>query len=248
MGEIRTIGFDKKIRYAWMDAVAYWASAGLSPEEIQSKLESLLKNQLADTGKRSSLSKVRTILMRIWVPQDDEVQELRESAYALYSNATENEKLLLHWGLSGATYPFFFQVAEHTGRLLTITQELRSRQVVRRIKEKYGERSTLDYAVPRVVRSFAEWGVLEPSKKYMVLTPARPRQIQKNPSLTSWFMEALIRAAGKQMIPFSSITRSPAVFPFSIEAQISDVEVNPRLTLYRQNVDEDMVMLKSRME
>jgi hypothetical protein len=48
------------------------------------------------------------------------------------------------------------------------------------------------------------------------------------------------------MIPFSSITRSPAVFPFSIEAQLSDVEVNPRLALYRQNVDEDMVIWKDR--
>jgi hypothetical protein len=247
MAEIRSIGFDKKIRYSWMDAVAYWASAGLSPEQIRSKLESLLKDQLADTGERSSLSKVRSILMRIWVSQNDEVQELRELAQTLYPHATENEKLLLHWGLSGATYPFFFQVAEHTGRLLSITQELRSRQVVRRIKEKYGERSTLYYAVPRVVRSFVEWGVLEPSEKYQVLTPAQPRKIEKNPPLVSWFIEALIRATGKQMIPFSSITRSPAVFPFSIEAQFSDVEVNPRLTLYRQNVDEDMVMLRSHL-
>lgn len=244
MDEIKTIGFDKKIRYAWMDAVAYWASGGLSQEEIRDNLDSLLKSKLADTGKRSSLSKVRSILLRIWGIQEDNVQSLRESAYSLYPVASDKEKLLLHWGLTAATYPFFYQVAEHTGRLLSITNEIRSRQVVRRIKEKYGERSTLDYAVPRVVRSFVEWGVLQPGDKHLVLKPSMPKRIEKNPQLISWFMEAIIRATGKQIIPFSSITGGPAMFPFSIETRISDVEVNSRLTVYRQNVDEDMVLLK----
>jgi len=191
------------------------------------------------------LSKVRSILMRIWVIQDDGLRDLRKDAYALYPHAKKNEKLLLHWGLSAATYPFFHQVAEHTGRLLTITQEIRPRQVVRRLKERYGERSTLDYAAPRVVRSFVEWGVLENSEKHAVLKPSPKRRIEKNPQLISWFIEASIRAAGKQMIPFSITIVNHAMFPFSIEAQISDVEVNPRLSVYRQNVDEDMVLLKS---
>jgi hypothetical protein len=182
--------------------------------------------------------------MRIWVLQDDELQDLREAAYALYPEASDNEKLLLHWGLTAATYPFFYQVAEHTGRLLSITNEIRSRQVVRRIKEKFGERSTLDYAVPRVVRSFVEWGVLEPGEKNLVLKPTPSRKIDKNQQLISWFMEAIIRATGKQMIPFYSITGSPALFPFTIETQISDVEVNSRLAVYRQNVDDDMIMVR----
>ncbi len=91
-----------------------------------------------------------------------------------------------------------------------MTQEIRSRQVVRRLKERYGERSTLDYAAQRIVRSFVEWG-----------------------------------GSGKQMLPLSSITGGPAAVPFSIEAQISDVEANPRLSVYRQNVDKDMVIFKN---
>jgi hypothetical protein len=244
MSEVKTIGFDKKIHYSWMDAAAYWASGGYPREEIRSHLDSLLKERLADTGKGSSLSKVRSILMRVWVLQDDGVTDLRKAAYTLYREAHESEKLLLHWGLSAATYPFFFQVAEYTGRLLAITNEIRARQIVRRIKETYGERSTLDYAVPRVVRSFVEWGVLEPSDKHQVLKATKPRTIEKNPQLISWFMEAVIRATGKQMIPFYSITGGPAVFPFSIEGRISFIEENPRLAVYRQNVDEDMVLLK----
>ena len=244
MDEIKTIGFDKKILYPWMDAVAYWASQGLPQEEIRGNLDSLLKDRLADTGTRSSMSKVRSILMRIWVQQEDGLQDLRKDAYARYPHAKENEKLLLHWGLSAAAYPFFYQAAEHTGRLLAITQEIRSQQVLRRLKERYGERSTLDYAARRVVRSFVEWGVLEHSEKQAVLKGAPKKSIEKNPPLIAWFMEAVIRATGKQMIPFSSITGGPAVFPFSIAAQISDVEINPRLGVYRQNVDEDMVLLK----
>ena len=169
MDEIKTIGFDKKILYPWMDATAYWASQGLPTKEIRGNLDSLLKSRLAHTGTRSSMSKVRSILMRIWVQQDDGLQDLRKDAYALYPHTNGDEKLLLHWGLSAAAYPFFYQVAEHTGRLLAIRQEIRSRQVLRRLKERYGERSTLEYAAQRVVRSFVEWGVLENSTKHVVL-------------------------------------------------------------------------------
>lgn len=244
MRETHTIGFDKKIHYAWMEAAASWASQGLPQEEIRNNLESLLRGRLSDTGARSSLGKVRTILMRIWVPQNDDIRDMRKDASTLYLRANENERLLLHWGLSGAAYPFFFQAAEHTGRLLSLTGEIHSRQLVRRMKERYGERSTLDYAAPRVLRSFVEWGVLQKSDKPLALKAREPIKIEKNPRLISWFMEAVIRAAGKEMIPFSTIMASPAVFPFSIEARMSDVETNPRLSLYRQNVDEDMVILR----
>jgi hypothetical protein len=244
MGELQTIGFDKKILYPWMEATAYWVSQGLPQEEIRNNIDSLLRDRLSDTGARSSLGKVRSILMRIWVLQDDDIRDLRKAASALYPHANETERLLLHWGLSGATYPFFYQVAEHTGRLLSITKEIRSRQVVRRLQEKYGERSTLKYAAPRVLRSFVEWGVLEESEKHLVLQTRDPLKIERNPRLISWFLEAVIRATGKEMIPLSSITSGPAVFPFSIGARISNVEANPRLAVYRQNVDEDMVLLR----
>lgn len=227
-----------------MEATAYWASQGLPQEEIRNNIESLLRGRLSDTGARSSLSKVRSILMRIWVFQNDDIREMRKEAFTLYLRANENERLLLHWGLSGAAYPFFFQAAEHTGRLLSLTGEIHSRLLVRRMKERYGERSTLDYAAPRVLRSFVEWGVLENSEKHTALQARDPVKIEKDPRLISWFMEAVIRATGKEMIPLSSITGSPAVFPFSIEARISDVEANPRLSIYRQNVDEDMVILR----
>lgn len=244
MGEIKTIGFDKKIHYTWMEATAYWASQGLPQEEIRNNIESLLRDRLSDTGSRSSLGKVRSILTRIWVLQDDDIRDLRKAATTLYPHADENERLLLHWGLSGAAYPFFYQVAEHTGRLLSITREIRFRQVVRRLQEKYRERSTLKYAAPRVLRSFVEWGVLEESDKHLVLQARDPLKIDRNPRLISWFLEAVIRATGKEMMPLSSITASPSLFPFSIEARISDIETNPRLALYRQNVNDDMVLLR----
>jgi hypothetical protein len=246
MQKIKAIGFDKKITYAWIDAVAYWASQSLSEQEISDRFDSLLKDKLADTGKRSSKSKVKSILLRIWVKHEESLQALQRDALSLYPNCSEEEKLFLHWGMSGATYPFFFQVAEHVGRLLTMNRELRSRQVLRRLKETHGERSTLDYACSRVIRTFVEWGVLQNAGKSGVVAFDNKIAINNNSALNGWFVEAFLSGTRTRMVPISSVSRHPAIFPFSINFSHKDINTNQRLKIYRQNVDDDMVMLNER--
>lgn len=96
MQKLKTIGFDKKITYTWIDAVAYWASQLLSEKEISNNIDSLLQEKLADTGKRSSKSKVKSILLRIWIRPEESVKALRNTALMIYPHCSDREKLLLH--------------------------------------------------------------------------------------------------------------------------------------------------------
>lgn len=244
MQKLKTIGFDKKIPYSWIDAVAYWASQSLTEQEIADRIDSLLNKKLSDTGKRSSKSKVKSILLRIWMRPEEHIKALHASALSLYPHCSDNEKLLLHWGMSGATYPFFFHIAEHVGRLIALTREVKTSQILRRVQESHGERSTLKYACRRIIRTFVEWGVLHDTKKKGTVRFKEKINIARNPHLFAWFLEAYLYGTQKETGVFASMMQNPLLFPFSLDAIINDMQKNPRLTVYRQNVDDDMVMLK----
>ncbi|MGI9861903.1 hypothetical protein SDD30_11050 [Moorella naiadis] len=57
-------------------------------------------------------------------------------------------------------------------------------------------------------------------------------------------MEATLRAGGSGMLPLRQVLASPALFPFSLVSPSQrSLESGGRLALYKQGLDEDMVML-----
>ena len=159
----RIIGFDRKVRLRWLDATAEWTMQGLSVPEVRAQLERLLDGQVAGEGPHSARGKTMTVLLHVWTAVPDAAVPLRDDALVLLGGRTGRDRLPLHWGMCLATYPFFRDVAATTGRLLALQGEVALSQIVRRMAESWGERSTLTRAVQRVVRSFVEWGVLAES-------------------------------------------------------------------------------------
>ena len=155
-----------------LDATAEWTLQGLSVPEIRAQLERLLDGQVAGEGPHSARGKTMTVLLHVWTAVPDAAVPLRDDALALLRGRTARERLALHWGMCLATYPFFRDVAATTGRLLALQGEAALSQIVRRMAESWGGRSTLKRAVQRVVRSFVEWGVLAESGDRGVFSPA----------------------------------------------------------------------------
>ena len=156
----RIIGFDRKIRLSWLDATVEWTAQGLSAAEARAQLERLLDGQVAGDGPHSARGKTMTVLLHVWKAVPDAAVPLRDDGLALLSSRCGRDRLPLHWGMCLATYPFFRDVAATTGRLLALQGTAALSQIVRRMAESWGERSTLTRAVQRVVRSCVEWGVL----------------------------------------------------------------------------------------
>ena len=84
---------------------------------------------------------------------------------------------------------FFRDVAATTGRLLALQGEAALSQIVRRMAESWGERSTVTRAVQRVVRSFVEWGVLAESGDRGVFSPAA-KVVVSGDRVGPWLVEA----------------------------------------------------------
>ena len=143
-----------------------------------------------------------------------------------------------------ATYPFFHDVATTTGRLLSLQGTAALSQIVRRMTESWGERSTLIRAVQRVVRSFVEWGVLVETDDRGIFSPAPKITVADSGGVGPWLLEAGISNCNRQARPFRSLVGAASFFPLRLKLSPRDVGSSPRLELYRQGLDEDVVMLK----
>ena len=190
----KIIGFDRKIGLSWLDATADWAALGLSPAAIRQRLHRLLDGQVAGEGPHSARGKTMTVLLHVWVLVPKEIAALRDAGLALLSGRAGRDRLPVHWGMCLATYPFFRDVAATTGRLLALQGRAALAQIVRRMTETRGTRSSVPRATQRVVRSFVDWGALTETGDRGVYAPAP--KIAVPGDVGAWLLKAGSGRAG----------------------------------------------------
>lgn len=239
-----TIGFDRKIRLDWLNATADWAAHGLSIPDIRERLKQLLDGHVAGSGPHSARGKTMTVLLHVWVLVPEALAPLRDDGLALLRVRSGRDRLPLHWGMCVATYPFFRDVAATTGRLLSLQGTAALSHIVRRMTESWGERSTLIRAVRRVVRSFVDWGVLVETNEKGIFAPAPKVSVAGCDGVGPWLLEAGISNHEKRPYQFRSVVTAASFFPFELALTPRDAGSSPRLEIYRQGLDEDMVLLR----
>ena len=237
------IGFDRTIRLRWLDATAEWTAQGLASPAVRTQLDQLLDGQVAGGASRSAREKTMTVLLRVWTAVPDAVAPLRDDGLALLRGRGGRDRLPLHWGMCLATYPFFRDVATTTGRLLALQGAAAQAQIVRRMAESWGERTTATRAVRRIVRSFVEWGVLVETGDRGTYAPAAKIPVA---GVGPWLLEAGLLSSGRREYPFRALTAGAAFYPFDMTLSGQDIGGNPRLEICRQGLDEDVVMLNHR--
>ena len=231
--EHRLVGFDRKIRLSWLDATADWAAQGLSAAAIRKRLDRLLDDQVAGKGGHSARGKTVTVLMHLWVLVPEKLVPLRDDGLVLLSESVERRRMPVHWGMCLATYPFFRDVAATTGRLLALQGRAPLSQIVRRMTESWGVRSTVTRAVQRVVRSFVAWGVVVETGERGIFAPA-PKIGVHDPAVGAWLLEAGIADTDCQQYPLHSLVASASLYPFDLRLSARDLKRRPRLELHHR--------------
>lgn len=214
MAERRIIGFDRKIALSWLDATADWAALGLAPAAIRQRLDRLLEGQVAGAGWNSARGKTMTVLLHVWVLAPPALAPLRDDGLALLQGRAGRDRLPVHWGMCLAAYPFFHDVAATTGRLLALQGRAALSQIVRRVTESWGTRSTVTRAAQRVVRSFIDWGALTETGARGIYGPA-PKIAVHGGGIGAWLPEAGIAAAARAGHPLHSLAGQAAFYPFA---------------------------------
>ena len=245
-GRQAQIGFSQRIRLEWFEQTANMILAGNDKTAINDSLQALLEDKISVGGQavRGGREKVITILLKTWLTVPRELETLRDEGLDILQGLSRKERIVIHWGMVLAAYPFWGAIAADTGRLLRLQGTAAAAHVQRRVKEQYGERESAARAARRVLRSFIDWGVLNETGDKGVYAQGEQYSVAE-PRLIAWLVEASLRSRVHRAAAIKDLLESPSIFPFQL-AHISAEQVaslSSRLDILRHGLDDDLVML-----
>lgn len=218
------IGIKQAIRLEWMQKAVNLLLARLDAKTIRQELHEFLAERKGNgsEGERSDQTRsfVVTNLMNIWVSPDPELIPFRDASLA-FLRENPSMALAVHWGMISAVYPFWFNVARQTGRLLALQDQVTRTQIINRLKEQYGDRTTIGREGQRVIRSFVAWGVLKDSEAKGCYEKAAPIGIA-DANLAILMFESALLAFPEGKAAFGLILSNPAFFPFQLPVMTGD--------------------------
>lgn len=231
------VGFDRKIKLDWLDALADRVAQDQDASTLRTYLHEILAT---DHPGEVARGKTVTVLMRIWARVPEEHLAIRAEAIELLKSISSKDRIWLHWGMCLLAYPIFLELSSSIGRLLKLQDEITWGQVHRRLESSWGERTTVKKAVPRLVRSFVDWHVLIDSEDNKVFTAAAPHS-SRSQKLQVWLLKTSHVAQGKEQIEANELLTLPNLFPFKITVGKADIRGTNGFEVHRQGLDMDMV-------
>ncbi len=245
MSEKVQVGFSQRIKLEWLDRTAELVLMGNSPPQIRAALQDFLSDKLSKKETRSgNRGTVVSILTRTWVNVPTQLEGLRDDGLALLRSLPPEHHLAIHWGMTMVAYPFFGEVAETVGRLARLQATVTAPQVQKRLKEQFGERATVERAARRILRTFIDWSVLQDTTDKGVYK-AEAHLAITDTRLVAWLVEAVLYSTKVNSASVKTFSQQPVLFPFKLDVlDFSMVEANQRLELFRQGLDQNLVLLK----
>ncbi len=237
------IGFSQRIHLDWLEYTANLALAGNPRDEIVAALSERLKEKLSvgNQPERGNRDKAITILTKVWVTVPKDLQTLRDEGLDHLRTRGPSERMLVHWCMCMAVYPFFGTVADAVGRLLRLQGTAGAAQVQRRLRERFGQRETVSRAARRILRAYIDWGVLQETEEKGLYRAPTTRPIDEVP-LALWAIRATLYATGDTPRPASALLHGPHIFPFDLPIpSLSELESCAALELSRHGLDQEVL-------
>lgn len=227
------LGLDRDLKLTWLDEAAVIAGRKLSRVQLQTALMAALAGELPGAGHNSARGKTVTVLKRVWITVPEDVTPLRDRALALLREGDADDRLALHWAMLLATHPFFADTVGSAGRLLALQGTFERGHLLRRLKDKWGDRPTIPKAVRRVLTSLVDWHVLQNTGSEFAATGA-PRRLSAGHS--GALLEAAVLASPDQTAPLQALDHSPMLFPFDVSAGLEQIRRSGRFRVHREGM------------
>ena len=241
------IGIKQTIRLEWIEEAFQLVKQGLSDKEIRHKLKKIISVQTGSglSGERGSEStdQVVNILVNIWLKSSSPTLPIRKELLN-EENEDRGSIVIRNWIMISVAYPFWNQTATIIGRLSGFQAQFTHHQVIQRLKEQYGDRSTIERYGRYVIRSFKEWGIIvdTPNRGYYKLPEKVPVTTHH---LAALLLECEMIAKQRAYITFSEASAIPALFAFSLADLTIDQIVrcssrlNSNLQAYEQVINRE---------
>lgn len=244
-----TIGIKQAIRIEWLDKAVNLLLAGLDAKSIRAELHEYLSERKGDgsAGERSENTRSFAVnnIMNIWATPAKEAIPLRDDALRLIKEKPDLSHAM-HWAMLCAAYPFWYNTAVQTGRLLNLQDQVTQKQIIVRLKEHYGDRDTIGRYAKYVIRAFVYWGVLKETDDKGCYTQGNTKEIMDEDAI-ALICEATLLATKEGKSTVGDFVNSPALLPFRLlpvaAAQLANI--NPRLNLSAYSAGDEYVFVEN---
>lgn len=244
-----SIGIKQVLRLDWMQKAVNLKRSRIDPKSARASLHEYLEETIeVATGESSSLQTRKFAvnnLMNIWFPEEQGLFQLSD-ALATMAGEKDTSPVALHWAMTSAVYPFWHNVAKQAGRLLSLQDQVTQSQIVKRLKEQYGDRQTVSRYARFVIRSFVDWGVLKDATRKGCYEMAASISIS-SPKLYALLIESSLLAVPEYKSPLGQLQVHPAFFPYTLPVMTGDQlsRINPRLNVVRYGLDDELLCIKT---
>lgn len=240
------IGIKQGLRKEWLDVALNIRLAGISQKDMRAELTEYMSSRL-DNGEIGHRGKATTqiavsMMMNVWGKCDAEIEVLQRNALTLAEN---DNSLACHWAMLCAAYPFWHKVAQQTGRLLFLQDQTNKSQIIQRIRESYGDRSSVIRSAQRVVQGFVGCGTLITIANHQ-LKLSRP--IALSSDLTILLYESALHADKEGKATLGLLKNNPAFFPFQLPVLTGDYisRQSNTINVVRYGLDDELLKLRCR--
>ncbi|MEV5114454.1 hypothetical protein [Peribacillus frigoritolerans] len=227
----KPVGFDQKVLLHHLDFTANHTKK-YSRSEMYELLDGYLRNDI--TGAKSRKNAI-TMLMKIWYLVDIEMLPVRDKMLDILASLTKEERLLVHWGMTLAAYPFFKDLAQEFGKLFRLQDEVQSVVIGKRMKEAYGDRRRVEVATSAVLMSMKSWGSIVPDKHRSYRL--QPKIHLENADLQAFIVQILLHVLENTSLQLDIIQNHSLFFPFTYELNVLELRQKSELVFYRQGID-----------
>ena len=237
----KRIGFDRTLAREWLDAAIARALTGEAPEASAKALWEFLEGVEPGATLSSSRGKTLTVLNRVWISVPDWAKPLKQAALSAVGATSGETRIAVHWAMVVGTHPFFFDVATHIGQLTKLHGQANRSQLKRRMAETWGDRSTVQRAILRVVQSMEQWGVLVSGEEKGSVVISGDR-INVKGDLGRLLVYSVLLCSGKSL-PIPNLIEHPALFPFLVQLTAGELMGKSAFRLHRQGDQLDLIDL-----
>lgn len=228
-----TIGFDRYIEKQWIDQTAKWVVQG----KLRAELHTLTDDYLAPYIKgETSLRKTKNVLFGCWVNETEKNKVFKHQAIVLWEEVKPEERLIIHWGLAMANYPYFASVIRQIGRLDRLQGDIHSKELQKRVVEIHGDTESVRRAASRMLQSLTQWGVLEQLNTSTFHVKSAVTSTDRK--LLSWLAVSPLLCSDRARLDLAEIYSDPAFFPFVIDNQLMNPAANDLVKIIHRGVSE----------
>ena len=202
------VGFSNPIKLEWLNDVAVYASRNLSREEAGVELNNTISQFITSPD---NIRKIRVMLLNIWYRT---TPSMLSEAKAVYNCVSSDEKIGIHYALMADYYQVFFDVADVFGHLLVYRDEVSATQVKAKIFEKWGQRSTLDTSLSKILKTFRDITAVSSPKRQSEYVCVKHKI--NDIHVLGLLLQALLKNSNQNYIGWDEFLSNPFMFPFEV--------------------------------